>query len=357
MVQILLAYGDYTVYVADTVNSIGNPKTGTLDISSSVTNVNDGWNLVGNPYAAHLSWDALFSSASQVGSTIMIFDEVLGDYETFSTGSGVEIAPHQGFWIQSTGTASFAFTEAVKTTTNTSLFKNSKHDLFSLTVRKNNSSVNLSSTTKFNFNSEASIRYTRSEDVSFKKVPHHLAPVLASYSTDGTLLRINSFSPGNNINIPLQFICAEEGDHTISLNNIDFASIQGYNCIRLVDRKTGTETDLLNVNEYVFTALKTDDAGRFVLKLSKENDCPENSPENQVVFGNTTGGVNVIFDTEIVYPATVSITNLIGQAVAEIKQTSSVGTYHLSTANLVAGIYLVNVSVNDKSYTHKLVVQ
>jgi len=351
-------YGDYTVFEADTVNTIGNPKTGLLDISASVTNVNDGWNLVGNPYAAHLSWDALFTSSAQVSSTIMIFDEVLGDYETFTTGSGVEIPPHQGFWIQATGgSPSFSFTESVKTATNTSVFKNAKSDFFSLTVRKNNSVVNLSSTTKFKFDANATFNYNNTEDVSFKKVPHHLAPSLASYSADGTLLRVNSLNAENSRIVPLQFICAEEGQHTITVNNIDFALIQGYNCVILMDRKTGTVTDFSNESEYVFTAAKSDDAGRFVLKLSKENDCTENSTENQVVFGNSTDGVNIIFDFNNAYPATVSMTNLIGQPVTEIKQTSSAGTYFHSTANIPAGVYIVNVTVLNESYSHKLVVQ
>lgn len=351
-------FGDYTVFNAATINTIGNPKTGALNLSASITRVNDGWNLVGNPYASHISWDALFASSTQIGSTIMIFDEVLGDYETFTTGSGVEIAPHQGFWIEATGAApSFSFTEAVKTTTSASLFKNAKNEYFSLTVKKNKASAHLSSTTKFVFDPNASADYMMNEDISFKKVPHQFAPSLSSVSTDGIFLRINSL-PENSFHIlPLQFVCGEEGLHTISVNNIDFAALRGYNCIRLVDRKTGMETDLMADEEYVFTASKNDDPFRFVLKLSKENNCDVSTAQNEVQFGNTENGVNIIFDFENDYPATVSLTNLVGQQVNASVRVNSTGTQYYAMNELSSGVYLLTVTVNNQKFTHKVVVK
>lgn len=152
-------------------------------------------------------------------------------------------------------------------------------------------------------------------------------------------------------------MCGEEGQHFISAKNIDFAFMNGYNCIVLLDRKTGIETDLTSVEEYNFTAARSDDGGRFVLKLSKEEDCSATSTEENLVFGNTLNGVNIIFESKTAYPAYVSISNMIGQSVADGKQIPSIGTYFLSTSTLSPGIYIVNVTVNEKSYSHKLVVR
>ncbi|MEP0546614.1 MAG: T9SS type A sorting domain-containing protein [Rhodothermales bacterium] len=68
----------------------------------------DGWNLVGNPTAYTLDWDAPGWTRSNLTNTLYVYDPESEQYltwngETGSLGDGL-IAPLQGFWVKATTT-------------------------------------------------------------------------------------------------------------------------------------------------------------------------------------------------------------------------------------------------------------
>lgn len=87
-----------------------------------------GWNLIGNPTASFLDWDAGGWSKTNISETIYVWDPSAnngnGDYLVWngsngSLGSG-KIAPMQSFWVQATAnTPALSFNNSVKTSSAT----------------------------------------------------------------------------------------------------------------------------------------------------------------------------------------------------------------------------------------------
>ena len=64
----------------------------------------DGWNLVGNPYAVPVDWDASAWLKTRVDNVIYVYDAQAGSYRTWngttgSLGDGT-VAAFQGFWVK-----------------------------------------------------------------------------------------------------------------------------------------------------------------------------------------------------------------------------------------------------------------
>ncbi len=103
--------------------------------STTLTKVNTGYTLVGNPYASSIDWDTYSTSSSTAGiyapnvsSTIYVFNYSSKNYGYYQSGTsgglGTNNATHiiasgQGFFIQATAAtgASLTFNEAAKTVT------------------------------------------------------------------------------------------------------------------------------------------------------------------------------------------------------------------------------------------------
>ena len=86
----------------------------------SYVEADDGWNLVGNPYASPIDWDASGWSKNGLSGSIYVWSEQDDDYRTWngstgSLGSGV-IAPWQGFWVKAdnSGSPSLQMDEAAR---------------------------------------------------------------------------------------------------------------------------------------------------------------------------------------------------------------------------------------------------
>ncbi len=135
--------------------SVRNPiNSGTIDFvatagaSFTAGNgiLNDGWNLVGNPYPSTIDWDAA-SGWTKTGLTNTIYMKdngaLAGTYATYvggvgGTNGGSRYIPiGQAFWVKATSAPTFQATEAVKAPGNvTTFFRTSPpSDLMRVTLR------------------------------------------------------------------------------------------------------------------------------------------------------------------------------------------------------------------------------
>jgi hypothetical protein len=129
---------EVTLEVAGSLNQqyVNMPITFTATGSSS----DDGWNLLGNPYAAPFDWGAMWRTGNtgfsgtfytKVEPSIFVYDPVGNNYKSYNaaTSSGTLtngiIAPGQAFFAKATGSSpSLLFYETFKSTSsNNSLFK------------------------------------------------------------------------------------------------------------------------------------------------------------------------------------------------------------------------------------------
>jgi len=90
-----------------------------------ITSLDQGWNLIGNPTASTLNWDATGTvwTKANVDNTIYIWDPSAlggnGDYLTWNGTTGTlgngRIAPFQAFWVHATANTTLSFTKDAKT--------------------------------------------------------------------------------------------------------------------------------------------------------------------------------------------------------------------------------------------------
>ncbi|HYG52240.1 MAG TPA: T9SS type A sorting domain-containing protein [Flavobacteriales bacterium] len=347
--------GSYTTFNATTINTIGTPNIGDLDMSGTITASNDGWNLVGNPYHANLDWDALQASSSGIGTDFMYFDETIDDFNTASTGSGELIAPNQGFWIENTGGASFMFTEAIKSTSTSSTFRSKSSGMFGVRL-KSADGHKFTSGTQFRFSTQPELE--AKGDLIFKKLPHPKAPQLYTTNTkSGKNLRIKLLdSKMETLIVPMVFAVENDGNYTLSPENIDLALAEGYNSIILVDQQTGSRTELTE-NDYYFYVAKGTYKNRFSLVLTRtqvETDAHALN-NNEVDIIGTGKDFYVDFKFDVPTKATVSIINMLGEEILPAQTlVAESQKVNFSLTNDFSGIYLVNVTYNNKTETRKL---
>lgn len=350
--------GGQANFNASTFNFVGTPNVGDLDISSSVTFASDGWNLVGNPYHANISWDALNASSTDISTDFMYFDETINDFATASTGAGELIAPCQGFWVQAlSATPVFTFTEAIKSTSLSSTYRSKERENFFCLRLKNVGDVRFTSGTNFRFSADP--RSAIKGNLPNKRISHPEAPYLGSLSNEGKNLKINLLnSTENSISIPLYFEAGVNGKYTIEEENIDLAFAEGYTCIILYDTKLGVYADL-SQGKYQFDAEKGEDKHRFLLMISKSTNCLKSEDvtmlDPMVVIYQSENDAVLKFDFDSQTEVMVEITDLLGKKLLPIQSlTVSAQESRLQMPSDFKGIYLVNVYYNNKHSTYKL---
>ncbi|HLP10960.1 MAG TPA: fibronectin type III domain-containing protein [Flavobacteriales bacterium] len=344
--------GSYTTFNTTTIDSRGTPTIGNVNISSSLSNVNDGWNLVGNPYASYVSWNSLFTTSTGVGNTIQLYDEVAADFELQTAASGFEIPPHQGFWIQATsGSPSVIFTEAKKTTTSTSVFKSLQNGNFSLKLESLQREHFFTSKTQFVPMAGSEF----DEDIRFRGVPHPLAPQLYSVNNDLSYRLKQIDETKDEVNVDLGFSVGENGVYSISSLNLLSAQILGYTCVVLKDAVNGHEFVFNGQNAYRFYAKTTDDKHRFSLSLRKKGDCyPSlNNNAGSVYFVTLDNKINVNIEGEVIN-GTIQLVNMLGQQEGDLITANAKGTYTVEMPAEKA-CYLLVATVNGKQYLHKFI--
>ena len=336
--------GNYISFNATTINTIGTPFIGSLNISTDLTAVNDGWNLIGNPYASYISLDALLASSTGIANNIMIYDETISDFQVYSTGSGIEIAPHQGFWIQVTGSPSVIFQETHKTTSVNSNYRYETID-FSLMAEEINFGHEFRSHTVFAFDETT-------EDVPFIGLPHPEACHLFS-NEEGKKLRKNFLEKSENrLEIPVSFVAGKNGSYKIKPLHPELLSEEGMQCAMLLDLKTGIKTDLFTEDDYFFTATTEDDPNRFKLIVSKESGCDDTDENIPVSFFRSENGINVTLLSEINESARLEMIDVSGRKVFDGDQLAA-GESYLFGFPPANGVYFIRAIIDEKSYLYK----
>ena len=117
-----IAPGSYPIYSGSgfgvwVTNNYNAAYQGTLmtgDFTPSGLSYNNGageghgWNLLGNPYASAINWDASWTS-NNITSTIYVLNSLSGNYETWNGYAGTKgngiIPVGQGFWVKATGSS------------------------------------------------------------------------------------------------------------------------------------------------------------------------------------------------------------------------------------------------------------
>ena len=342
---------------ATTVDLVGTPSVGQV----SSVQVNQGWNLVGNPYHSFLSWTDVTKDAS-VPNDYYIFNTNNGSYDFISGGTD-PIAPEQGFWINMLpqGGKLLTFNEDDKVSSNSSTFLRKKKAQQTSFIIKSNSNT-FSTKTIINFDATASLKFD-DLDAKFLSSPNLETPAIYSFP-EGSDVRLtkNSVSPDEeSLKIPLTIDIPIQGTYLIESENIS-TLLGNYSCAYLEDKENNTLIDFNFDNSVTFES-ESGESKRFNLILSNSfEECQKeilnnnsHTSKNKVLSLRNTNRsfyLDYNFGSESNNSLSIEILNINGQLVKSLGSVSVIGkgAYRLENLEgLKNGVYLIRVVGNTAS--------
>ena len=242
------------------------PNIGTKVVNTSFTasgnSLDDGWNLVSNPYPCEIFWSG--ATLSNVAGTAYLWNGI--NYDEYLQADGLSIPSGQGFWVKATGSGSVTFHESDKVVDDNPIFLRhaSAPDYPKMVLKlSGNGSFDLAD---LRFNPDATAGFDPIYD-AYKLNGNTNAPRLSSYNSANEEMSINSMPELNqNYDIPMVARCIQSGAYQISVESL--SGFPSSACIFLEDLVTGSFYDLRSTSNFDITLLgSTTSTTRFILHI------------------------------------------------------------------------------------------
>ncbi|MEO9534309.1 MAG: SprB repeat-containing protein [Crocinitomicaceae bacterium] len=238
----------------------------------SGTPTEDGWNLVGNPYASTIDWDAAAWTKTNMANAIYIQNPDNQQYATYVAGASTNggsryIASQQAFWVQAFAAAPvLTAREGVKSNVDQAFLKNSAEENPGL-------KITLQGVEEFD---EAIIRHLDGAVDAFEYLVDAEKwyggwgeyPQLSVMNNDSKDLTVHSFDNGNQeLSIPIRAIVFENGVYHLNFDNLSSVNAA---CLILEDLYSGETYLIEEGGSYPFEMSDTTYAPRFLLHVGKD---------------------------------------------------------------------------------------
>ncbi|MEQ1586682.1 MAG: T9SS type A sorting domain-containing protein [Cyclobacteriaceae bacterium] len=254
----------------------GNPYQSSVPYTLTPgTGGNDGWNLIGNPYASAIQWNNVTTDWTRSGLSPIVHvpDNTGGSlvFKTYDAGTGLGtltggiIAPGQAFWVQAAnGSPALTVYEKAKRTNASIFYREGDLPANSFTMKLSNGSLQ----------DNAYVIIGDSYDDSYEpeldgmKLKNGILN-LSTRSTDQVKLAFNKLSDSfceKIIGVTIEDVAP--GNYSLSFANV--SNLIGVSEVHLTDHFTSTTTPVNDSDSYNF-AVTTDaasyGAGRFTLTI------------------------------------------------------------------------------------------
>ena len=334
---------------------------------------NDGFNLMGNPYASTIDWELSGSngaaiSLTNVNPTIYILDPVTKNYGTYTRG-GVNtgkatryISSGQGFFVKANGAnPALTFTEAAKVSQNTNpavLSANKPTDFDFIRLSLSKDSVNKDDIL-LTFKIGQQQKFINNEDIADLQGINAAVSLSSLISANNGFLAVNGLPPvDKTIIIPLNIDAAAAGVLNLSLDTA--SAVFKTRHVYLRDKFLKDSVDLNLTSIYTFSISKTDSAtfGSKRFEIYFHDNLPD---KNSITIGNTvstpvinpaqirlfpnpaSAEINIIPGKQSIKNIKLSIYNVLG-----IKKLTSVhsglANFKQNIAALIPGIYVAELT-------------
>lgn len=294
-----------TTTTAFTIDVTGPANIGNVNLPVSYTNtgdtVDDGYTLVGNPYASEIDWESLAWVKTNMKDAIHIWDPDANQYASYVEGAEINggsryIASGQAFWVQANGDGTPVLTasEGIKTETGVGYFKPDTYANVSplLKLRLENGSVKDELVVRFMDN--ALLGFDQNLDANKFKSTAPLVPYMYS-EINGEKYAINSLPfSDSTLTIMISTEVDFNGSYTLSLPK--FENFNSFSCVILEDLQTGEIYNLKGFEGASIYMTTTDVQPRFQLTVHPTiNEVVENATcyqlaDGKVEYQNTQSG-------------------------------------------------------------------
>ncbi len=334
----------------------------------------DGFNLIANPYASPISWNAALAdnSGANVTSSIYAYNPDIGAVSfngviSSPSGSGElsdVIAMGQGFYVQKTVTAasSFTFRESHKVASNTPLLKTNQAESIGSVIRLAVNGAGGKDNTAIFFHPDATTNF----DSKWDAWKLYAAPgVSGTGGNQRTTISTKMGSDDYSINslplaitqdaiIPVLVKVNATGQHTIS--GADLQNLPN-SCIILKDKLLNTLHDL-KAGPYVCNISSSENSPRFELRVCADPAMAidkKSFVDQSVFISQDVNGVYVKFNFDKSTPTSISVTNILGQTVVENKNLTADKDVVYINVPEKQQLLFVTVSTETQKVTKKIV--
>jgi hypothetical protein len=365
---LLTSGGGYSVKLA----SAGNLTfIGSMEVADVGVSITDGtgsggnaFNLVGNPYPSFLAANSnadgtnnllTINTASLTENTLWLWNESTSSYDQFNQASAAfHIAPGQGFFVSSTGSNTFNFTEAMQSHQGTDTFQRSTNDRPEIILVMTDGT--LTRDTDIYYIDGTSTGFDNGFDSSiFSGIPtEFIIYTQAVANGNGRDLGIQSLPDNDfeNMIIPVGIKATSGKNITISASAFNLPT--GIN-VYLEDKNDGSFT-LLDSSSDFTTTLDSDlnGIGRFFLHTSSQALSVDEINLNNISMYTANNNLRVVGVQN--GTAQVRMYNILGKQV----MTSSfegTGADDITLPNLRAGVYIVQLETETGKLNKKVIIE
>ena len=279
-----------------------------------------GFNIIGNPFTHDITWenDITTSHVNTNGYYILGTDGNWTVHKSSGDMGTNTIAPMQGFLVQANGTSpAVTFGAAGK---NNETKANNDYIKFMVSNSQ--------------YNDVTYALFDKGDGIN--KIDHRNAEIPMLYiPQDGKNYAIATMGDDTQM-FDLSFEAKTMGTYTISMN-----AKGNFSYIHLIDRLTGDDTNLL-IEDYSFIGSPQDNAERFIVKLSYDNDSSTSSETFAYQSGN-----EIIVNGE----GTLEVYDVTGR---KVMTTTINGVETINGLN--SGVYIFRV-IGETLRTQKIVVR
>lgn len=341
--------------------------TGTLltdDLTPIVmTTTGNGFNLVGNPYPSYINSASLLTSSTTalLTETLWLWDQSAnagtGAYTTKVTADAFQIAPGQAFFVQSDA-------DGGNVLINESFQSHQGVDTFLRNIHRPEIHLNLTDGTNEVL---TKIYYIDGTTNGFDN--GYDGPMFGGVSNDfaiythavangfGRSLAIQSLPDNNyeNLIVPIGINASSGTEIAISVETIDFPI--GIN-VFLEDKDNNSYTRLDQTNTKYTTTLSSnlDGIGRFFLHASSSALSTDDQilSENVSMYISSTNNLRIVGIQQ--GETKVSLYNILGKQILKTSFTAN-GVNDVTTPNLKAGIYVVQIENQKGALNRKIIIE
>ena len=339
-----------------------NPTVDDVGVTLTYTG-STRYNLVSNPYPAHLKTDnsggLLASNSSKVDQTVYIWNANDATFETGVAVDGFIIAPGQGFFVKakSSGSGDFIFKSSYTIANSGDSFR-SFEDRFEVHLNISDESINRLA--KVYYIAETTTGYDDGYDGELFTSQNNDFTIYTSSESDenssGLDLAIQSI-PEMTYVVPVGVNALEGTEFTISATTLNRP--EGYN-VYLEDRDNNTFTLLDETSDFrTTTSSDLNGTGRFYLHTTASTMSNEQAITNLLnVFKLDRNNFITIQGLSAQTSETnVKLYSILGREVLSTTLDNNSNSQSISTVGLSAGIYVIKLESANNFITKKLIIK